>query len=36
MTKTAEELKNNPLLDSEYTAMVDMIMESTDSIAEED
>lgn len=36
MTKTAEELKNNPLPDGEYAAMVDMIMKSTDSIAEED
>lgn len=36
MTKTAEELKNNPLPDGEYAALVDMIMESTDSIAEEE
>ena len=35
MTKTAEELKNNPLPDGEYAAVVDTIMESTDSIAEE-
>lgn len=34
MTKTAEELKGNPLPDGEYAAVVDDIFESTDSIAD--
>lgn len=34
MTKTAEEPKENPLPDGEYAAVVDYILESTNSIVD--